>query len=434
MNKYQAKKAFTLVELIVVIVILAILATIAFLSFSSQSASARDSTRLADISNIAKWLGILKASSWKYPKPDNAVSLTASGLIIWYQWEAWSSVLNMIKMNQDWWKDPLEKNYYTFSANSDFSKMELLGFLEDGSNAVLSYSPFDKAFESSSAYLSDYSKRYPYSKWDPIGVILSSGSLVPIQATWTWIDITAGWSYVIQLDNKAKATGSWNVLKYAIMNDWLAWYWSFDEWIGTSSHDWSGNGNDWNFSWWIIFVGWKSWFWVTPNTNTWRILLNFDPSIIMWDFAVSVWVLFNDFNNDYNQIIHTINWNWISLSWKWPTYAPYNNRTAFYLQQYDQYTRSNSMNSTWSSIVSTWIWHNLVVTRKWTTSYFYIDWVIDQTSSDYRNITYTGTTLSLMNNNNPWLNTKLNWIIDEFRIYRRSLTDAEIQNMYSIFR
>jgi prepilin-type N-terminal cleavage/methylation domain-containing protein len=46
--------AFTLVELIVVIVILAILATIAFLSFSSQSAGARDSTRLSDMSNIAK--------------------------------------------------------------------------------------------------------------------------------------------------------------------------------------------------------------------------------------------------------------------------------------------------------------------------------------------------------------------------------------------
>jgi prepilin-type N-terminal cleavage/methylation domain-containing protein len=50
----QFQKAFTLVELIVVIVILAILATIAFLSFSSQSASARDSTRLSDMNNIAK--------------------------------------------------------------------------------------------------------------------------------------------------------------------------------------------------------------------------------------------------------------------------------------------------------------------------------------------------------------------------------------------
>jgi prepilin-type N-terminal cleavage/methylation domain-containing protein len=50
----HSKSGFTLVELIVVIVILAILATIAFLSFSSQSGSARDSTRLADMSSIKK--------------------------------------------------------------------------------------------------------------------------------------------------------------------------------------------------------------------------------------------------------------------------------------------------------------------------------------------------------------------------------------------
>lgn len=53
-QKIKNYNGFTLVELIVVIVILAILATIAFLSFSSQSGSARDSTRLADISSIKK--------------------------------------------------------------------------------------------------------------------------------------------------------------------------------------------------------------------------------------------------------------------------------------------------------------------------------------------------------------------------------------------
>jgi prepilin-type N-terminal cleavage/methylation domain-containing protein len=53
-SQLKTPKAFTLVELIVVIVILAILATIAFLSFSSQSVSARDSTRLSDITNITK--------------------------------------------------------------------------------------------------------------------------------------------------------------------------------------------------------------------------------------------------------------------------------------------------------------------------------------------------------------------------------------------
>ncbi len=54
MKKYTRSmtKGFTLVELIVVIVILGILATIAFLSFGSQSASARDSKRVTDLSNI----------------------------------------------------------------------------------------------------------------------------------------------------------------------------------------------------------------------------------------------------------------------------------------------------------------------------------------------------------------------------------------------
>jgi prepilin-type N-terminal cleavage/methylation domain-containing protein len=58
----SSSKGFTLVELIVVIVILAILATIAFLSFSSQSASARDSKRKTDLSNIAAKINIANAN------------------------------------------------------------------------------------------------------------------------------------------------------------------------------------------------------------------------------------------------------------------------------------------------------------------------------------------------------------------------------------
>jgi prepilin-type N-terminal cleavage/methylation domain-containing protein len=58
MKNTTSTKGFTLVELIVVIVILAILATIAFLSFSSQSASARDSKRKTDLSNIASKINI----------------------------------------------------------------------------------------------------------------------------------------------------------------------------------------------------------------------------------------------------------------------------------------------------------------------------------------------------------------------------------------
>lgn len=68
--KQRLFSAFTLVELIIVIVILAILAIIAFFSFNSYSTSARDSVRLADLSNIWKWLDVYQAKSGSYPLPD----------------------------------------------------------------------------------------------------------------------------------------------------------------------------------------------------------------------------------------------------------------------------------------------------------------------------------------------------------------------------
>ena len=117
MDSRKKNTAFTLIELIVVIVILAILATIAFLSFSSQSASARDSTRLADMSNIAKWLSVNYALAGKYPLPDSSINISASWTVIGKQWYAGSSVLNIIKLS-NWWKDPLDAStYYTYSTN-----------------------------------------------------------------------------------------------------------------------------------------------------------------------------------------------------------------------------------------------------------------------------------------------------------------------------
>ncbi|EKE28366.1 MAG: hypothetical protein ACD_3C00068G0002, partial [uncultured bacterium (gcode 4)] len=100
--------AFTLVELIVVIVILAILATIAFLSFSSQSSSARDSTRMADTTNITKWLWVFKAISWTYPMPDSYITINAGTGFMIYQWQAWKNVLNILKMSEA--KDNLDSS------------------------------------------------------------------------------------------------------------------------------------------------------------------------------------------------------------------------------------------------------------------------------------------------------------------------------------
>ena len=198
--------AFTLVELIVVIVILAILATIAFLSFSSQSASARDSTRLADMNNISKGLWVFQAVSWKYPAPDNKATISASGTLMTYQWYAWQSVLNMIKLS-NWWTDPLNKStYYTYSTNIPQTKFQLLGFLEDWNNVALSFVP------ESFADATSYSWRYMLTKWDQLWIVLSSWTNMPIQNTMTWIDIIkTSQPIAAVISQKIIASGTWEM-------------------------------------------------------------------------------------------------------------------------------------------------------------------------------------------------------------------------------
>ncbi|EKE28561.1 MAG: hypothetical protein ACD_3C00044G0003 [uncultured bacterium (gcode 4)] len=145
-NKPTNNKAFTLVELIVVIVILAILATIAFLSFSSQSWSARDSTRLADISSIKKWLEMYNVWSWLYPNPDNPSSFTYSGWTIWNQWILWDSAYKLIqKTLSKKVKDPLKNGEYDYSLASNKREYQVAWNFENPTSFERNYNPFDSS-------------------------------------------------------------------------------------------------------------------------------------------------------------------------------------------------------------------------------------------------------------------------------------------------
>lgn len=75
----RGRLGFTLIELIVVVSILAILGTIAFVSFSGFSASARDSSRIADLSNITKALDVSQVKTGYYPDPSSSTGVTFSG-------------------------------------------------------------------------------------------------------------------------------------------------------------------------------------------------------------------------------------------------------------------------------------------------------------------------------------------------------------------
>lgn len=185
-----------------------------------------------------------------YPLPDNPVSITASGTPIGSQGYAGASVLSLLKMSDV--KDPLDRTTpYTYLVNSIRTKYQLLSFLEDGSNVSLSYRsllPAGEGLGVSSVYAdtSDYSKRFVLTKGDALGVLLASGTMVPVQVSGTGVDIlnTTG-SYVMQFDNSTKVSGSGIVLKSGIVSTkGLVGYWDMETMSGGKLMDLSGNGND----------------------------------------------------------------------------------------------------------------------------------------------------------------------------------------------
>ncbi|EKE29098.1 MAG: laminin G [uncultured bacterium (gcode 4)] len=189
--------AFTLVELIVVIVILAILATIAFLSFSSQSGSARDSTRLSDISSIKKSVEMYNVNAWTYPTPDYAYSYTYSGWTIWNQWTIWDSVYKMLQKNlSKKVVDPLKWSEYDYSLASNKREYQVAWNFENPTSFERNYNPFDSSALSPKLSALGWTGANVYISWNYNWVMLkvftwSTYYFVPTPTlfwlnSWTW--------------------------------------------------------------------------------------------------------------------------------------------------------------------------------------------------------------------------------------------------------
>ena len=254
-------KAFTLVELIVVIVILSILATIAFLSFGSQSSSARDSTRLSDITQISKWLSTNATISSSYAIPDKNVKIYSWSTLLGYQWEAWTTVKNILKTPSNTFVDPLDQVNYTYSTNAARNKHQVLAFLENSNSISINLIP------DTTTNAISYTSRYPYSKWDAMWIILSwsttSNSYTPIQdistiQTSTWFDITN-----------------------TTVNTWMTAFVS-----NTITSTW-------------VSLNWLAWFSsIVMPTNTWAVVIN------KWTSATDAWTSCLQLKN-----------NWVTASW-----------------------------------------------------------------------------------------------------------------------
>jgi general secretion pathway protein G len=426
------KKWFTLVELIVVIVILAILATIAFLSFSSQSASARDSTRLADLNNIAKWLSMFNVTAWSYPKPDSFITITASWNIIWYQWKAWGSVLNIIKIS-NWGKDPLDTStYYTYSTNATQSKFQMLWFLEDWSNSALTFVP--------KTFAADYSKRFAFIKWDGIGILLSSWTLEPVEnqltPTFTWVDITStSTPYILKYDKNNSVSGTGVILKaWVISAKWMIWYWDMETLTSSGNlKDISGNGNDWTISW-ATSSWWKLWNARLFNWTSDYIDLP-ESSIYNFTapFSISSWIKETK-ASWYSMIIENYHQSWIVSGYQlgigvtWIIWL-----TVWRGLWYGIWTDYQTV--FWTTNLRDWQWHFITWEWDWNNLKVYVDWMLQNSISwSYAPGWYNGNIRINMwkNEYSPWVSVDyLKWYIDEVRIYNRAITDLEISTLYN---
>ncbi|MDD2917293.1 MAG: type II secretion system protein, partial [Candidatus Gracilibacteria bacterium] len=171
---------FTLIELIVVITILVILGTIAFLNLGGFQSSARDSSRVSDLSNITKGLEMLLVRNGSVVPPEAPVgggllTLTASGgSIIGYQGVVGSNVLSVIKMSTT--QDPLDKKYYTYVTNGANTSYQVLALMEDASTTAWDSNKIQNTLGVDQVF-AGYETRSPVTKGYALGALLAtSGS------------------------------------------------------------------------------------------------------------------------------------------------------------------------------------------------------------------------------------------------------------------
>lgn len=111
------------------------------MSLGGYSSSARDSSRVSDLSNLKKSFELTYIKSGAYPTPSNGTAITFSGGVIWTQGSVGESVVNILntagfKLS----KKPTDPKYpnieYTYSLLSNKKEYQL-GMISENPTAYL---------------------------------------------------------------------------------------------------------------------------------------------------------------------------------------------------------------------------------------------------------------------------------------------------------
>ncbi len=306
---------------------------------------------MSDLAWLWKWLTVKSTITWAYPLPDNKITIQSWSTILWYQWEVWTSVKQILSTNSENFKDPLDKANYTYLTNATKNKFQLLAFLENKWSLSFDFSPLTQE-----ANWTSYTTRYPYTSWDSLWILLSStwwgnATYTPLQdtsVTWSVLDITTAWS-TWSLTAIISSKADWSIQNSTwVTISWLVWY------TATNTTTTNSNIGAWNWQdWWLdlslwSWVGWCNWLWMTYsawtctlNTTT-KAIYNFSSvNIPAWTTLTASWSTFLTINTTWNFTVagslHVnwlqwtawttwawkgwvggYNWGWAQANWSWP--------------------------------------------------------------------------------------------------------------------
>ena len=394
----QNKKAFTLVELIVVITILAILATVGFVSFSWYLGWARDTNRIAQLKSMSDALELYRTKK-DLPIPDDKIDIQANGDTIAYQWYIWANVLETIEYTEKG-LDPKDKTYFSYYLTKDKKHFQLLSFLEEGNEDVLSSNNLLK-----NALAVDYSARQPKTQWKKLWILMDDEK-TPVQEVASIVTngsldiVTTTDLYKAYLDDTTVVSWSWIVLKWlssnANCNRIKVAQWQRSNWKYMINPTWSEeievycNMELWWWGWTLIATTADDddHTWTYDNrddlintTTTWSLnnkekdykslaYSQIDFKDMMFEDKQWEWWAYDDINPDYDETVA----EWMPLDqacafWTWRDY--YLTSGSISINKWENGTQQDRWlffsvydNEWWCNPWSSW-WHHSVWPSWW---------------------------------------------------------------------